>query len=90
MESIVPYAIWAAIILAGAGALLMVAFSIRNLMYGKVQPLSVAILAVPGAIILILGLTMSSWAQAAMLTFLIMFGLTLVGLLVSGVRSLFI
>jgi len=90
MESIVPYAIWAAIILAGAGALLMVGFSVRSLTYGKVEPLSVAILAVPGALILILGLTMSSWAQAAMLTFLIMLVLTLLGLLISGVRSLFI
>ncbi len=90
MESIVPYAIWAAIIIAGAGALLMVAFSARSLAYGKVEPLSVAILAVPGVLILILGLTMSSWAQAAMLTFLIMFALTLLGLLISGVRSLFI
>lgn len=90
METIVPYAIWAAIILAGAGILLMGAFSLRNLTYGKVEPLSVAILAVPGVLILILGFTMSSWAQAAMMTFLLMFALTLLGLLVSGVRNLFI
>jgi hypothetical protein len=68
----------------------MGAFSLRNLTYGKVEPLSVVILIVPGIILLILGFTMPSWAQAAMLTLIIMFALTLLGLLVSGVRSLFV
>lgn len=89
MEAIVPYAIWSALILAGLGLLSMGAFSLRNLTYGKVEPLSVVILIVPGIILVVLGLTMNTWAQAAMTTLLIMFGLTLLGLLASGVRSLF-
>lgn len=89
METIVPYAIWAALILAGGGMLLMGAFSLRNLAYGKVEPLSIAILIVPAIILGILAMTMDTWAQAAMTTLLVMFGLTLLGLLVSGVRSMF-
>jgi len=90
MQAIVPYAIWAAIILAGLGVLSMGVFSLRNLTYGKVEPLSVVILVIPGIILVILGLIMDTWAQAAMTTLLIMFGLTLLGLLLSGIRSLFI
>ncbi len=89
METIVPYAIWAALILAGLGLLSMGVFSLRNLTYGKVEPLSVAILIIPGIILGILGMVMNTWAQAAMTTLLVMFGLTILGLLVSGVRSLF-
>lgn len=90
MESIVPYAIWTALILAGLGILSMGLFSLRNLTYGKVEPLSVAILVVPAIILGVLGLMMDSWAQAAMTTLVIMFGLTLLGLLISGIRSIFI
>ena len=90
MQAIVPYAIWAAIILAGLGILSMGVFSLRNLTYGKVEPLSVAILVVPAIILAILGFVLNTWAQAAIATLLVMFGLTLLGLLVSGVRSLFI
>lgn len=89
METIVPYAIWSALILAGLGLLSMGVFSLRNLAYGKVEPLSVAILIIPGIILGILGMVMNTWAQAAMTTLLVMFGLTLIGLLASGVRSLF-
>lgn len=90
MEAIVPYAIWTALALAGLGLLSMGLFSLRNLTYGKVNPLSVAILVVPGIVLLILGLIMNTWAEAAMVTLIIMFGLTLLGLFVSGIRSLFI
>lgn len=90
METIVPYAIWAALILAGLGLLAMGVFSLRNLTYGKVEPLSVVILIIPGVILAVLGLVMNTWAQAAMMTLLIMFGLTILGLLLSGLRSLFI
>lgn len=89
MQAIVPYAIWTALILAGLGLLSMGVFSLRNLTHGKVEPLSVAILIIPGVILAVLGMVMSSWAQAAMMTLLIMFGLTLLGLLVSGIRSIF-
>ncbi|NBB72747.1 MAG: hypothetical protein GVY35_03595 [Bacteroidetes bacterium] len=89
METIVPYAIWAALILAGLGVLSMGVFSLRNLAYGKVEPLSIAILIIPGVILGILGVVMDTWAQAAMTTLLVMFGLTLLGLLASGIRSLF-
>jgi hypothetical protein len=89
MESIVPYAIWLAIILGGLGIVALGIFSLRNLFYGKVEPLSIAIVAVPGVIVVVLRLMMPTWAEAAMGTLLAMFALTLLGLLVSGARSLF-
>lgn len=89
MENLVVYAIWAALLLAAGGVLLMGVFSLRNLTYGKVEPLSIAILIIPGIILGVLGVVMDTWAQAAMTTLLVMFGLTLLGLLASGVRSLF-
>lgn len=90
MQTIVPYAIWAALVLAGLGVLSMGLFSIRNLTYGKVEPLSIAILVVPAVVLVLLGLVMDTWAQAAIVTLFVMFGLTLLGLLVSGIRSMFI
>lgn len=90
MESIVPYAIWAALILGGLGVLSLLLFSIRNLFHGKMELLSMAILAVPGVIVVVLRAMMDTWAQAAISTLLAMFALTLLGLLVSGVRSMFI
>lgn len=90
MQAIVPYAIWAAIILAGLGVLSLVLFSARNLFYGKVEPLSIAILAVPAAILLVLRVIMDTWAQAAIMALLVMFALTILGLLVSGIRGMFI
>lgn len=90
MQAIVPYAIWTAVALAGLSVLLMGVFSLRNLTYGKVEPISIVIIIIPGIILGVLGLMMDSWAQAAMTTLLIMFGLTILGLLVSGIRSMFI
>ncbi len=89
METIVPYAIWAALILGGLGIVALLIFSLRNLFYGKVEPLSIAIVAVPGVIVVVLRLVLATWAQAAMGTLLAMFALTLLGLFLSGVRSLF-
>lgn len=89
MESIVPYAIWTALILAGLGVVSLLLFSIRNVFHGKIELLSMVILAVPGVIVVIMRLIMDTWAQAAIGTLLAMFALTILGLLLSGVRSMF-
>lgn len=89
-NAILPIAIWAAILLAGLSVLGMGIFGIRSLFYGKVEPLSTIIIAIPGVLILILGGVMETWAQVGIFTLAIMFGLALVGLLFAGVRKLFI
>jgi hypothetical protein len=89
-NAILPIAIWAAIALAGLSILGMGIFGLRSLVYGKVEPLSIAIIAIPGILIAVLGFTMQTWVQAGIYTLVAMFGLALLGLLLTGVRKLFI
>lgn len=89
MNVILPIAIYAALALAGLGILGMGISGLRSLVYGKVKPLSIAIVAIPGVLVLILGFSMETWAQAGIFTLVIMFGLTLLGMFITGVRSLF-
>lgn len=88
MDAVLPIAVWAAIILTGLGLLAILLFGARSLAYGKVEPLSVAIVLVPAVLFLVLGFTMG-WALGAMWTVLIMFALAMLALLLTGVRSLF-
>jgi len=87
---ILPIAIWAAIILAGLSVLGMGIFGVRSLMYGKVEPLSIGIIAIPGVVLPVLGLSLQTWAQAGIYTLAVMFGLALLGMLFTGVRKMFI
>lgn len=89
-NAILPIAIWSAIALAGLSVLGMGIFGIRSLVYGKVQPLSIAIIAIPGVLIAILGATMQTWVQAGIYTLVVMFGLATLALLLTGLRKLFI
>jgi len=86
---ILPIAIYAAISLAGLGVLGMAVSGLRSLAYGKVKPLSIAIVAVPGVLVLILGAAMETWTQAGIFTIVIMFGLAALAMLLSGIRSVF-
>lgn len=88
MESIVPYAVWAALILVVLGVVAIVIFGIRNLTYGKINPISMAIVAVPILLLVLLGLIMGDWDQAAIITVVIMFVLAALGLVASGLRGL--
>jgi len=89
-NAILPIAIWAAIALAGLSILGMGIFGLRSLVYGKVEPLSIVIIAIPGILIAVFGFTMQTWVQAGIYTLVAMFGLALLGLLLTGVRKLFI
>ena len=89
-NAILPIAIWAAIALAGLSILGMGIFGLRSLVYGKVEPLSVVIIAIPGILIAVLGFTMQTWVQAGIYTLIVMFGLALLGLVLTGIRKLFI
>ncbi len=74
--------------LIGLGLLVMLASGIRSLMYGKVKMLSIAFVAVPPVLFLILGLALPTWTDAGIMTIIISLVLTLVALLVSGVKNL--
>lgn len=87
-NAILPIAIWAAIALAGLSVLGMGIFGLRSLVYGKVEPLSIVIIAIPGILLAILGFTMETWVQAGIYTLVVMFGLAALGLLLTGLRKL--
>lgn len=89
-NAILPIAIWSAIALAGLSVLGMGIFGLRSLVYGKVNPLSIVIISIPGVLIAVLGFTMQTWAQAGIYTLAVMFGLATLGLLLTGLRKLFI
>ncbi|SHK08811.1 hypothetical protein [Rhodothermus profundi] len=89
MENIVPLAIWAALILMGLGLVAQVIFGLRNLTYGKISPVSMLIVVLPGLLMVVLGFTTGSWAEAGVTTVLVMFALTAVALLLSGLRNMF-
>ncbi|AEN72994.1 hypothetical protein [Rhodothermus marinus] len=89
MEGIVPLAIWAALILLGLGLVAQVIFGLRNLTYGKISPISMLIVVLPVLLMVVLGFTVGSWAQAGVITVLVMFVLTAIALLLSGLRNMF-
>jgi len=89
MEGIVPLAIWAALILLGLGLVAQVIFGLRNLTYGKISPISMLIVVLPVLLMVVLGFTVESWAQAGVITVLVMFVLTAIALLLSGLRNMF-
>ena len=86
---ILPIAIWAAIGLAGLSILVMGLSGLRSVWYGKVQPLTIAIIAIPGILVLVLGFTMETWVQAGIYTLVTMFGLLILGMIVTGLRQVF-
>lgn len=88
MDAIVPYAVWAALILVVLGVLAIAIFGARNLTYGKIQPLSAIAIVIPAVILVVLGLVMGDWDQAAIWTVVIMFALAALALLASGLRGL--
>ncbi len=89
MEGIVPLAIWAALILLGLGLVAQVIFGLRNLTYGKISPISMLIVVLPVLLMVVLGFSMGNWAQAGVITVLVMFALTAIALLLSGLRNMF-
>ncbi len=74
--------------LIGLGLLVMLASGIRSLMFGKVKMLSIAFVAVPPVLFLILGLVLPTWTDAGIMAIIISLALTLIALLVSGVKNL--
>lgn len=89
MSNIVPFAIWAAVIIMGLGLVGMLLFGLRSILHGKINPVTAVIILIPIVLLVVLGLVVGDWAVAGIWTMVIMFGLALVGLFLSGLRGLF-
>ena len=88
MAGIVPYAVWAVIIVSGMSLIAIGVFGIRSLIQGKVNPLTIVLTMIPIALLAVLGLVLGDWSYAAILAFLISLALTSAVLLLSGLKGL--
>lgn len=80
--------IYAAIGITALSLLALVGFGIRNLTYGKVEPLTMGAVGVPFVLLGVLLIAMPSPAEAGIMTLIIMFGLSLLGLVYTGIKNL--
>ena len=87
--SIVIIAIWIVLALMGLGLLAMLAFGVRSLFFGKVNPMTVGFMCIPLVLLVVLGFVMPSWAEAGILTIVITLGIALLALLSTGIKGLF-
>lgn len=89
MQGLVPYLIWGATIITGLSLVTILAFGVRNVIQGKVSPVTGGMLAIPVVVILVLGLAISdSWPEAFITGVLILLVLTAGSLLISSVRMM--
>ena len=85
----VVIAIYIVLALIGLGLLSMLLFGVRSFAYGKVNKLTLVVVCIPVVVLLALGFTMGDWSQAGVLTIIIMLGLAVFSLLVTGLKGLF-
>ena len=86
--SVLNIALYVVFALMGLGLLVMVASGVRSLMFGKIKMLSVGIAAVPLLLFIVLGLALPTWTDAGIMTIILSLALTLVALLVSGIKNI--
>lgn len=89
METAVVWAVWAVIAIIGLGAACILIFGLRSLAQGKARPLTIAVMAIPIVLVVVLGLILGNWAMAAIWTTIVMFVLGLLALFSSGLWGLF-
>ena len=89
MESLVPLAVWAVVILVGLGALSIVLFGLRSLMNGKVDKMSTLFIGLPAVMLVVLGLVMGDWAEAGIITTVVMIGLAVVAMFWTSIQGVF-
>ena len=87
--NLVVIAIYIVLALIGLGLLSMLLFGVRSFVYGKVDKLTLVIVCIPVIVLLVLGFTMGDWSQAGILTIVIMLGLAVFSLLVTGLKGFF-
>jgi len=82
-------AIYIVLILMGLGLLAMLLFGIQSLVFGKVNPYTMAFICAPFLLLIVLGLVLSSWAEAGIMTIAITLAAALLGLFATGIKNLF-
>lgn len=82
-----PVAIWTSLILIGLSIVGIGVSGLLSLWYGKVRPLTVGIIAIPGVVMLVLGPVLGSWARAGVYTLVLLFALLALGMLATGLRQ---
>ncbi len=87
--NIVVIAIYIVLALIGLSLVAMLLFGVRSVAFGKINPLTMGIVCVPIIILVILGFVLPSWEEAGIMTILITLGLTILALLVTGLKGLF-
>ncbi len=88
ISALVVVAIYAAIGITGLSIVTLIGFGIRNLTYGKIEPLTIGAIAVPVVVLGILLVAMPSAAEAGIMTLIVMFVLSLLGLVYTGIKNL--
>lgn len=88
--TIVSIAIYIVLALMGLGVLTIALFGVRSMMFQKVDLFSIVSVIVPLVLLVVLGFVMGDWSLAAITTVMVMFGLAVLALLLTGVRGLFI
>lgn len=88
ISALVVVGIYAAIGITGLSIATLIGFGIRNLTYGKVKPLTVGAIAVPVVVLGILLVAMPSAAEAGIMALIVMFALSLLGLVYTGIKNL--
>ncbi len=83
-----PIALWTTLALIGLSIVGIGVSGLLSLWYGKVQPLTVGIVALPGVVMLVLGPVLGSWARAGVYTLVILFAFLAVGMLGTGLRKI--
>lgn len=89
MDAIIPIAIYLVLGLIGLGLLVIALFGVRSMAYGKISPVSAGAVLLPIVLLGILGLVIGDWALAAIVGLLITLGITILAMLLSGVRGIF-
>lgn len=80
--------IWIVLVLVGVSLLAMLLFGVRSVAQGKVKPMSMAAVALPIVVLIILGLVIGDWPTAAIYTVLIMIVVAAASMLLASVRGL--
>jgi hypothetical protein len=88
MASLIPYAVWLVLILCALSLVAVLVFGIRNLTYGKVNPLTVTLTFIPIALLAVLGFATGDWTWAGVIAVIVMLVITSITLLLSGIRGL--
>ncbi len=90
MDSLVLIGVYAVLGLSVLSLLAMVGFGFRSIASGKVNMLSMIVLALPFVLLVIFGVVLGDWTRAVILTLVCAAVIAALGIVVSSFRSLFI